>query len=89
MKAFLFAVPINCIGIGYAMLAMVKVIDALQIWQSLGIEPGESLKLLSVIGVSVLVLVYSGFSGLWGVVATDFFQFSWRCWGQSSWRSPP
>ncbi|WP_017298056.1 sodium:solute symporter family protein [Nodosilinea nodulosa] len=74
-KAFLFAVPINCIGIGYAMLAMVKVIDALQIWQSVGIEPGESLKLLSVIGVSVLVLLYAGFSGLWGVVATDFFQF--------------
>lgn len=75
VKAFLFAVPINCIGIGYAMLAMVKVIDALQIWPSLGIEPGDSLKLLSVIGVSLLVLVYSGFSGLWGVVATDFFQF--------------
>ncbi len=30
-KAFLFAVPINCIGIGYAMLAMVKVVDALQL----------------------------------------------------------
>lgn len=75
VKAFLFAVPINCIGIGYAMLAMVKVIDALQLWQSVGVEPGESLKLLSVIGVSVLVLVYAGFSGLWGVVATDFFQF--------------
>ncbi|MBE9136330.1 Na+:solute symporter [Nodosilinea sp. LEGE 07088] len=74
-KAFLFAVPINCIGIGYAMLAMVKVIDALQLWQSFGIEPGENLKLLSVIGVSALVLVYAGFSGLWGVVATDFFQF--------------
>ena len=75
IKAFLFAVPINCIGIGYAMLAMVKVIDALQIWPSLGLEPGSSLKLLSVIGVSLLVLLYSGFSGLWGVVATDFFQF--------------
>ena len=74
-KAFLFAVPINCIGIGYAMLAMVKVIDALELWQSLGIEPGENLKILSVIGVSVFVLVYSGFSGLWGVVTTDFFQF--------------
>ena len=74
-KAFLFAVPINCIGIGYAMLAMVKVIDALQIWQSVGIEPGEGLKLLSVIGISLLVLIYAGFSGLWGVVATDFFQF--------------
>ncbi len=75
IKAFLFAVPINCIGIGYAMLAMVKVIDALGLWQSVGIEPGESLKLLSVVGVSALVLVYAGFSGLWGVVATDFFQF--------------
>ncbi|MEC4894450.1 MAG: sodium:solute symporter family protein [Oscillatoria sp. PMC 1051.18] len=74
-KAFLFAVPINCIGIGYAMLAMIKVVDALELWQSLGIEPGNNLKILSVIGISILVLVYSGFSGLWGVVATDFFQF--------------
>jgi len=74
-KAFLFAVPINCIGIGYAMLAMVKAVDALELWQSLGFAPGENLKLLSVIGVSIFVLIYSGFSGLWGVVATDFFQF--------------
>jgi solute:Na+ symporter, SSS family len=74
-KAFLFAVPINCIGIGYAMLAMVKVIDALQIWQGLGIPANDNLKLWSVIGVSVFVLIYSGFSGLWGVVITDFFQF--------------
>lgn len=75
VKAFLFAVPINCIGIGYAMLAMTKVIDALQLWQSVGIDPGEGIKLWSVIGISALVLVYAGFSGLWGVVATDFFQF--------------
>ncbi len=76
IKAFLFAVPINCIGIGYAMLAMVKVVDALQVWQAFGVEdPGDNLKLFSVIGVSLLVLLYAGFSGLWGVVATDFFQF--------------
>ncbi len=75
IKAFLFAVPINCIGIGYAMLAMVKVIDALELWQSLGITPGESLKIWSVVGVSVLVLTYAGLAGLWGVVTTDFFQF--------------
>ncbi|MEO0410022.1 MAG: sodium:proline symporter, partial [Cyanobacteria bacterium P01_A01_bin.135] len=74
-KAFLFAVPINCIGIGYAMLAMVKVVDALQLWQSVGLDPGESGKVISVIAVSLLVLMYSGFSGLWGVVATDFLQF--------------
>ncbi|MGK7895094.1 MAG: sodium:solute symporter family protein [Xenococcus sp. (in: cyanobacteria)] len=75
VKAFLFAVPINCIGIGYAMLAMVKVVDALGLWQSLGLTPGDNDKIWSVIAVSVFVLIYSGFSGLWGVVATDFFQF--------------
>lgn len=75
IKAFLFALPINCIGIGYAMLAMVKVVDALQLWQNLGLNPGDNLKIWSVVGVSIFVLIYSGFSGLWGVVATDFFQF--------------
>ncbi len=80
LKAFLFAVPINCIAIGYIMLATVKVVGTLGIWESLGFAEGESIlgmdpKLLSVIGVSTLVLIYTGFSGLWGVVVTDFFQF--------------
>jgi len=80
IKAFLFAVPINCISISYIMLAAVKVIGALGIWESLGFAEGELIggmdpKLLSVIGVSVLVLLYAGLSGLWGVVITDFFQF--------------
>lgn len=74
-KGFLFAVPINCIGIGYAMLAMVKVVSALELWESLGFNVGDSGKLWSVIAVSIFVLIYSGFSGLWGVVVTDFFQF--------------
>ncbi len=79
-KAFLFAVPINMISIGYVMLAAVKVIGALGIWESLGLADGELVmgldpKLLAVVGISVLVLLYAGFSGLWGVVITDFFQF--------------
>lgn len=79
-KAFLFAVLINMVAIGYAMLAAVKVMDGLGIWATLGLEEGEQIagmdpKLLSVIAISVLVLVYAGFSGLWGVVITDFFQF--------------
>ena len=74
-KAFLFAVPINCIGIGYAMLAMVKVVDALQLWQSLGFAPEDATKLWTVIALSIFVLIYTGVSGLWGVVVTDFFQF--------------
>ncbi len=76
VKAFIFAVPINCIAIGYAMLAMVKVVEALEIWQNLGIpEDASYVKLLSVIGVSIFVLIYAGLAGLWGVVSTDFFQF--------------
>ncbi|MGB3402848.1 MAG: sodium:solute symporter family protein [Microcoleaceae cyanobacterium] len=76
VKAFIFAVPMNCIAIGYAMLAMVKVVDALEIWQTLGFAADETnLKLFSVVGVSIFVLIYAGLAGLWGVVATDFFQF--------------
>lgn len=74
-KAFLFAVPINCIGIGYAMLAMVKMVDALGVWQNMGIGADSNLKLWTVVAVSIFVLIYAGLSGLWGVVATDFFQF--------------
>ncbi len=79
-KAFLFAVPINCIAIGYIMLATVKVVGTLGIWEGLGILEGDTVmgmdpKLLSVIAVSALVLLYTSFSGLWGVVVTDFFQF--------------
>lgn len=74
-KGFLFAVVIGPIGIGYAMLAMVKVVDALQVFPSLGLDPGGSAKLWSVVAVGAFVLLYAGIAGLWGVVATDFFQF--------------
>ncbi len=76
VKAFVYAVPLNCIGIGYSMLAMSKVIEGLQLWQSLGVEPGENTKLWSVLGLSFLALIYVGFFSLWGVVATDLFQFA-------------
>jgi solute:Na+ symporter, SSS family len=75
VKGFLFAVVIGSIGIGYAMLAMVKVVDALQVFPSLGMDVGENGKLWAIVAVSALVLLYAGVSGLWGVVATDFFQF--------------
>ena len=75
MRAFIFAVPINCIGMGYAMLAMRKVIEAWGLWESMGFDlPGEP-RLWIVVAISVLVLVYAGLAGLWGVVATDFIQF--------------
>ncbi|MDH3296666.1 MAG: Na+:solute symporter [Gemmatimonadota bacterium] len=74
-RAFLFAVPINCIAIGYVMLAMRKVIEALGVIDALPAWlPGDG-RLWIVVGLSVFVLVYAGVSGLWGVVATDFLQF--------------
>lgn len=74
-RAFIIAIPINCVGMGYAMLAMRKVIEALGLWDALQIElPGEP-RLWIVVAISLLVLVYAGLAGLWGVVATDFIQF--------------
>ena len=80
IKAFLFAVPINCIGMGYAMLAARKVVEGLGVLESLGINPDQPVfgldpKLLTMLAITLFVLVYAGFAGLWGVVATDFFQF--------------
>jgi len=57
------------------MLAMVKVVDALQIFPALGLDVGDQGKLWGIVVVSALVLVYAGLAGLWGVAATDFFQF--------------
>jgi len=75
-RAFLFAVPINAIAIGYVMLAMRKVIEALGLFGGVGEAlPGDQ-RLWIVAALSVFVLVYAGLAGLWGVVATDFFQFS-------------
>jgi SSS family solute:Na+ symporter len=68
IKAFLFALPINCIGIGYAFLAMAKVSEAL----GLAPTPAARLGLLLVIGL--LVLIYTAAGGLWAVVVTDMLQ---------------
>ena len=74
-RAFLFAVPINCIAIGYVMLAMRKVLEALGLFSDLPAWlPGDG-RLWAVVVLCAFVLVYAGLSGLWGVVATDFFQF--------------
>ncbi|MEL6938619.1 MAG: sodium:proline symporter, partial [Cyanobacteria bacterium J06598_1] len=76
VKAFVFAVPMTCLGLGYTLLAMTKVIDVLQVWQGLGFDgTTHNLKLWSVLALSALVLVYAGLTSLWNVVSTDFFQF--------------
>jgi len=74
IKAFLLAVPINCIGIGYAFLALRKVAE------SLGVVDGHIVfgvftdtKLLMII-VALFLLVYTVLGGLWAVVINDFLQ---------------
>lgn len=73
-RAFLFAVPLNCLGIGYGMLAMRKVIVALGLVQGLSWLPGDP-QLWAVVIVVAITLAYTTVSGLWGVVATDFIQY--------------
>jgi Na+/proline symporter len=73
-RALLFAVPINCLGIGYGMLAMRKVLVALGAMNGLPL-PGDP-QLWAVVAIVLVVLVYAAAAGLWGVVATDFLQLS-------------
>ncbi|MGB7211205.1 MAG: sodium:solute symporter family protein [Gemmatimonadales bacterium] len=73
-RAFIFAVPLNCIGIGYAMLAMRKVIVALGVVDHFPALPGDP-RLWAVLVIVLVTLAYTTVSGLWGVVATDFIQY--------------
>src|ERR687885_3310 len=74
-RAFLFALPVNAIGMAYGMLAMRKVVDALGLWGQFGLAAGEQ-RLWTVVAISIVVLLFAAFSGLWGVVATDFLQLA-------------
>ena len=73
-RAFLFAVPINVVAMGYAMLAARKVVVALGLGEALPAALGDP-DLWAVVLIVVLTLIYAGLAGLWGVVATDFIQF--------------
>ena len=73
-RAFLIAVPFNCLSIGYGMLAMRKVVVALGVFDGLPPLPGDE-RLWAILPILVIVVVYTAASGLWGVVATDFLQY--------------
>ncbi len=74
VKAFLLAVPINCIGIGYAFLAMRKVAEALEIVDGHFVFGWISDTLLLLIVVAALMLIYTVVGGLWAVVVNDLVQ---------------
>jgi len=73
-RAFLIAVPFNCLSIGYGMLAMRKLVAALGVFDALPNLPGDE-RLWAILPILVIVVIYTAASGLWGVVATDFLQY--------------
>jgi Na+/proline symporter len=75
VRAFIFAVPINVIGMGYAMLAAKKVAVALGLGNALPAGMTADPGLWAVVFIAIFTLIYAGVAGLWGVVTTDFFQF--------------
>ena len=64
-RSLYLALPITCIIMGWVTMAMAKIIS-----MTMGID-----KWLAVAICLLITVVYSAFSGLWGVVITDFFQF--------------
>ncbi|HWA56832.1 MAG TPA: sodium:solute symporter family protein [Gemmatimonadales bacterium] len=73
-RAFLFAVPLNCISIGYGMLAMRKVVTGLGLLEGLHGLPGDD-RLWAIMPIVVVTLIYTAVAGLWGVVVTDLLQY--------------
>ncbi|HTS89181.1 MAG TPA: sodium:solute symporter family protein [Gemmatimonadales bacterium] len=73
-RAFLFAVPLNCISIGYAMLALRKVAAGLGLFEGLHGLPGDP-RLWALMPIVVVTLTYTAVAGLWGVVVTDLLQY--------------
>ncbi|MDH5282797.1 MAG: Na+:solute symporter [Gemmatimonadota bacterium] len=73
-RAFLFAVPLNCISIGYGMLALRKVLDGLGLFAGLEGLPGDD-RLWALLPIVLLTVAYTAVAGLWGVVVTDLFQY--------------
>jgi solute:Na+ symporter, SSS family len=73
-RAFLFAVPLNCISIGYGMLALRKVMIGLGLLEGVQGLPGD-VRLWALMPVVALTLAYTAVAGLWGVVVTDLLQY--------------
>ena len=64
-RAFYLAIPINCIAMGWVLLAMAKISSAM-----LGLDKWQAILIFSAAAFS-----YSLLAGFWGVVVTDLVQF--------------
>lgn len=70
-RAVYLGLPINCVIMGWVNLAMAKVLSVMLGWD----------ELTGVLVSLALTGIYSAMAGLWGVVVTDFLQFSFAMGG--------
>ena len=70
-RALYLGLPINCVIMGWVNLAMAKILSVTLGWDQLN----AVLISLAITGI------YSALSGLWGVVVTDFLQFTFAMLG--------
>ncbi len=87
LKAGYSAIFVNCIVMGWVILAMTKIgtialglgeVGAVRL-PLIGLEVAPNV--LLTVALILLALVYSVLSGLWGVVVTDFIQFAMAMFG--------
>jgi len=64
-RALYLALPINCIILGWVTLGMTKLLSVIT-----GMNPWTIIIMLY-----ILTTIYITISGIWGIIATDFFQF--------------
>jgi len=65
-RAFYLAIPINCIAMGWVLLAMAKISAVMLGWD----------KWVAILVFSAAAFSYSLLAGFWGVVVTDLAQFT-------------
>ena len=69
-RALYIALPINCITMGWVILAMQKIIVL-----TFNLPDTAPWKVIAVLGCMLIAGIYCALSGFWGVVMTDFIQF--------------
>ena len=70
-RALYLGIPINCVIMGWVNLAMAKILAVTLGWD----------RMTAVLFSLAITGIYSALSGLWGVVVTDFFQFTFAMIG--------
>ncbi|MDE0481212.1 MAG: Na+:solute symporter [Candidatus Poribacteria bacterium] len=69
-RALYIGLPINCITMGWVILAMQKIVVI-----TFDLQDDATTKILVVLGFLLIAGVYCTLSGFWGVVMTDIVQF--------------